>query len=100
MNAFEEAALLFDKAYQGRRRAFGEQYQFTINSLSRRGVARVAAGQHEEGLHDIRQALQQQRARVGPESRSAMHSTMDLVHALLRADRLERPATWRARRSI
>jgi tetratricopeptide (TPR) repeat protein len=89
MKAYEEAAALFDKAYQGRLRAFGVEYSFTVNSLSRRGAARVAAGRHDDGLQDIREALRLQRARVGPESRSAIHTTSDLVDALLRANRLE-----------
>jgi len=87
--SFEEAAALFDKAYQGRLRAFGVGYAFTANSLGRRGVARVAAGRHDDGLRDIREALQLQRDRAGPESRSAIHTTRDLVDSLLRAQRLE-----------
>jgi serine/threonine protein kinase len=86
---FDEAAALFDKAYQGRLRAWGTEYPFTMGSLGRRGTARVYAGQHEEGLSDLLEARRFYEQKDGPESRNFAVATMTLADALVHTRQFE-----------
>jgi serine/threonine protein kinase len=89
LERFETAAEMFDKAYQGRLRAHGAEYQYTMNSLSRRGSARVYAGEAETGLRDLNEALAHYRGKDGAESRSAVVVAMGLCDAYLHIGRVE-----------
>jgi serine/threonine protein kinase/tetratricopeptide (TPR) repeat protein len=84
---YEEAAALFDKAYQGRLHAYGTDYSMTLNSLVRRGAARASAGRIEEGLADIRSALDVTEKKEGRDGRNFVVSTIDLMALLNQAGR-------------
>jgi serine/threonine protein kinase len=84
---FDKAAEFFDKAYQGRLRAFGTDYSLTMNSLARRGVARVSAGRQEDGFRDLQQALAHYQNKDGKDSRNAVVVGSDLCSAYVQAGR-------------
>jgi tetratricopeptide (TPR) repeat protein len=87
MGRFDKAVELFDKAYQGRLRAYGLGYHLTMSSLTRRGYARVCAGSVDEGFRDLNEALDHYRTKEGRDSRNAVVTSMNLCDAYLEVGR-------------
>ncbi len=86
---YEEAAALFDKAYRGRLHAYGMEYTMTVNSLTRRGVARVMIGRADEGVADVRKALEYTESKGGRDSRAFVVGALDLIDVLNTTGRAE-----------
>lgn len=79
---YAAAEAQFDKAYQGRLKAYGLEYVMTANSLLRRGAARVSGGKMEAGLTDLRTVVAHAEREHGRESRNYVLSVRALAEGL------------------
>lgn len=89
LGRYERAGEVFNQVYQSRLNILGANHNFTLNSLVSRGMARVMAGDAENGLRDVEHGTSEARRLFGETSQPALIFSRELIDAYTFAGRPE-----------